>query len=92
MYDFVTKLTVPNPINRYDLGGSSPVKKNADGSFTMYVQHDSPGPDKESNWLPAPKGPFYLLLRNYGPVPEAVEALRSPNAFPMPPIVAVGGK
>ena len=92
MYDSVTKLTIPNPINRYFLGSDNDMKKNADGSFTMYLQATSPGKDKESNWLPAPKGPFYLLLRNYGPVPEAVEALRSPNAFPMPPIVAVGGK
>jgi hypothetical protein len=39
----------------------------------MYLQADTPGPDKEANWLPAPKGPFYLLLRNYAPVPEVVE-------------------
>jgi len=65
------------------------MKKNADGSFTMYLQRTSPGKDKESNWLPSPEGPFYLLLRNYAPVPEAVEALKNPNAFPMPPIVEV---
>jgi DNA sulfur modification protein DndE len=92
MYDGVTKLTVPNPINRYFLGSANDMKKNADGSFTMYLQTTNPGKDKESNWLPSPKGPFYLLLRNYGPVPEAVEALKNPTAFPMPPIVAVGGK
>ena len=91
MYDFVTKLTVPNPINRYDLGGSSPVKKNADGSFTMYVQHDSPGPDKESNWLPAPAGPFWLLLRNYAPSPRTVAALADPETFPTPPPIEVVG-
>jgi hypothetical protein len=92
MYDGLTKLTVPNPINRYSLGSDNDMKKNADGSFTMYLQATSPGKDKESNWLPAPKGPFYLLLRNYGPVPEAVEALKNPNAFPMPPIVPVAAK
>jgi len=91
MYDGKTKLTVPNPINRYSLGGDNEMKKNADGSFTMYLQSTSPGKDLESNWLPAPDGPFYLLLRNYAPVPEAVEALRNPNAFPMPPIVPKGG-
>jgi len=89
MYDGVTKLTVPNPINRYSLGSDNEMKKNADGSFTMYLQRTSPGKDKESNWLPSPEGPFYLLLRNYAPVPEAVEALKNPNAFPMPPIVEV---
>jgi len=45
----------------------------------LYLQTTSPGEDKESNWLPAPNGPFYLLLRNYAPVPEAVEALRNPK-------------
>ena len=92
MYDGLTKFSVPNPLNRYCLGSDNDMKKNADGSFTMYLQSTSPGKDKESNWLPAPNGPFYLLLRNYGPVPEAVEALKNPNAYPMPPIVAVEGK
>jgi DNA sulfur modification protein DndE len=89
MYDGETKLTVPNPINRYSLGSDNELKKNADGSFTFYLQETSPGKDKESNWLPSPKGPYYLLLRNYAPVPEAVEALKNPNAFPMPPIEVV---
>ena len=57
----------------------------------MYVQHDSPGPDKESNWLPAPAGPFWLLLRNYAPSPRAVAALADPETFPtLPPIEVVG--
>jgi hypothetical protein len=91
MYDAVTKYSVPNPINRYQLGGHSPVKKNPDGSFTMYLQHDSPGPDKQANWLPAPPGPFYLLLRNYAPSPAVGKALENPATFPAPPpIVLVG--
>ena len=89
MYDGETKLTVTNPINRYSLGSDNDMKKNPDGSFTMYLQAMTPGNDKESNWLPSPKGPFYLLLRNYAPVPEAVVALRNPKGFPMPPIVPV---
>lgn len=60
MYDGTTKLTVPNPINRYSLGSDNEMKKNADGSFTMYLQSTDPGGDKVSNWLPAPNGPFYL--------------------------------
>ena len=64
---------------------SSPVidkfKKNPDGSFTMYLQADNPGPDKESNWLPAPKGPFYLIPRNYAPVPELGTALKNRATF-----------
>jgi hypothetical protein len=89
MYDGETKLTISNPINRYSLGSDNDMKKNPDGSFTMYLQATPPAKDKESNWLPSPQGPFYLLLRNYAPVPEAVVALRNPKGFPMPPIVPV---
>ena len=64
-----TQLMIENPINRYLL--NSPMlpdmKKNADGSLTLYLQKDSPGQDLESNWLPAPDGPFYMLLRLYWP-------------------------
>ncbi len=85
MYDKATSYTVPNPINRYSLGSQSNLKKNPDGSFTMYLQATSPGPDKESNWLPTPKGPFYLILRNYAPVPELATALKNPATFEGPP-------
>ena len=91
MYDAATHYTTPNPIKRYALGGDSPVKKNADGSFTMYLQHESPGPDKEANWLPAPPGPFYLLLRDYAPSPRVSEALKDPATFPAPPPIVVVG-
>jgi DNA sulfur modification protein DndE len=92
MYDGVSKFTVPNPLNRYFLGSANDMKKNADGSVTMYLQATSPGKDKESNWLPSPKGPFYLLLRNYAPQPSAIEVLKDTAANPMPPIVPVSGK
>ena len=85
MYDGVTRYSVPNPINRYSLGSDNDLKKNADRSFTLFLQADSPGPDKESNWFPAPKGPFYLLLRNYAPVPEVAKGLRNPATFVGPP-------
>ena len=75
MYDGITNFTVRNPINRYSRGSGNDLKKNPDGSFTMYLRADTPGPDKEANWLPAPEGPFYLLLRHYAPVPEVVEAI-----------------
>ncbi|WP_170153209.1 DUF1254 domain-containing protein [Roseiarcus fermentans] len=91
MYDNVTKLTVTNPIDRYSLGASDPIKRDADGSFTLYIQRESPGADKESNWLPAPAGPFYLILRNYAPAPAAVKAIASGVAFKGPPsLVPVG--
>ena len=79
MYDGATKLTVPNPINRYSLAFDSGMKPNAYGSFTTYLQHDNPGLDKEANWLPTPAGPFYTLFRNYAPAPEFVDSLKDPN-------------
>jgi hypothetical protein len=73
MYDGNTQLLVANPIQRYLI--NSPMlphlQKNADGSLTLYIQKDSPGADKESNWLPAPDGPIYLALRMYVPKPAA---------------------
>lgn len=61
---------VANPINRYSLSARQNLKANADGSIDLYVQHDSPGADKESNWLPAPAGEFILMLRMYWPNPK----------------------
>src|SRR4029079_19773717 len=77
MYDGKTQLLIKNPINRYLI--NSPMlpnlKKNADGSLTLYIQKDSPGADKESNWLPAPDGPIYLAMRLYWPKPEPPSVL-----------------
>ena len=47
------------------------LKRDADGGLTLYVQHESPGKDKESNWLPASSGPFMAVLRLYWPKDEA---------------------
>jgi hypothetical protein len=58
---------VANPINRYTLSQRDKLITNPDGSVDMYLQAESPGKDKETNWLPAPKGPFKLVLRMYGP-------------------------
>ncbi len=73
MYYGESQLLVENPINRYLI--NSPMlpemNKNADGSVTLYVQHESPGKDKEANWLPAPDGPIYLALRMYWPTPAS---------------------
>jgi hypothetical protein len=69
MYDGKTQFLIDNPINRYLI--NSPMlpnlKKNADGSLTLYIQKDLPGKAKESNWLPAPNGPIYLVMRLYWP-------------------------
>jgi hypothetical protein len=69
MYDGKSQLLIKNPINRYLI--NSPMlpnmKKNADGSLTLYIQKGSPGKDKESNWLPAPNDTIYLVMRLYWP-------------------------
>lgn len=58
---------IANPINRYSIGNRNPLKFNADGSLDIYIQNADPGPDKRSNWLPAPTGAFYVTLRVYWP-------------------------
>ena len=56
-----------NPLNRYTLSQRNKLKPNPDGSVDLYLQHESPGKDKESNWLPAPKDRFILMMRLYWP-------------------------
>ncbi len=58
---------VANPLNRYSISARQNLKANADGSTDLYIQNESPGADKESNWLPAPKDKFILMLRLYWP-------------------------
>jgi hypothetical protein len=73
---------IPNPINRFAIGDRDKLTFNADGSLDIYVQADSPGADKESNWLPAPKdAPFQPTLRIYSPRSEAVDGTWSPPGF-----------
>jgi len=87
LYDSANNYTVPNSINRYALGSDDKtLKLNADGSLTIYLQKDSPGPTKEANWLPAPAGQYYLLLRAYAPGEALLRSLTQPDAFPLPPI------
>jgi hypothetical protein len=75
MYDGKTQLLIDNPLKRYLL--NSPMMDqfvlNEDGSLTFYIQKDSPGKKLEANWLPAPDGPFYAVMRLYGPKEEARE-------------------
>jgi hypothetical protein len=75
MYDGKTQLLIENPINRYLI--NSPMlpgmKKNRDGALTIYVQKDSPGRDREANWLPAPDGPIYMVMRLYWPKQAALD-------------------
>jgi hypothetical protein len=75
MYDAKTQLLVENPIDRYLI--NSPMlpklRKNPDGSLTIYIQKDSPGKARQANWLPAPDGPIYLVMRLYWPKPPALD-------------------
>ncbi len=68
MYRLPQRSLVENPIDRYALGSASPqLTKAGDGSIRISFQAQSPGKDKEGNWLPAPDGPFWLVMRAYGP-------------------------
>lgn len=75
MYDGKTQLLIDNPLNRYLLNSSMSEQfvLNEDGSLTLYVQKDSPDKELESNWLPSPDGPFYSVMRLYGPKNKALE-------------------
>lgn len=88
MYDGKTQLLIENPINRYLI--NSPMlpelKKNADGSLTLYIQKDEPtDPLQKANWLPAPDGPIYLVMRLYWPKTEAPSILPAGEGSWQPP-------
>jgi hypothetical protein len=89
MYDGKTQLLIENPISRYLI--NSPMlpnmKKNADGSLTLYLQKDSPGKDKESNWLPAPNDLIYLVMRLYWPKTEPPSILPAGEGTWQPPAI-----
>jgi hypothetical protein len=89
MYDGKTQLLVANPIQRYLLNSTTlkSYKYGADGSLTFYVQKNSPGQDKESNWLPAPDGPFYCIYRVYMPGEAVLN-----GTWKKPPMQALVGK
>ena len=72
---------VANAINRYNIAAWMPLKYNADGSLDIYIQHESPGKDKESNWLPAPKGEFSLTMREYWPKASLINQTWVPAAI-----------
>jgi hypothetical protein len=91
MYDGKTQFLIENPINRYLI--NSPMlpnlKKNPDGSLTLYIQKDSPGKAKESNWLPTPDGPIYLAMRLYWPKTEPPSVLPPGEGTWQPPAIVV---
>jgi len=86
MYKLPASLLVANPIDRYLL--NSPMLpdfvRDADGGITLYIQNQSPGKEKEPNWLPAPDGPFSVVMRLYWPKPEALD-----GTWKLPPLTRV---
>jgi hypothetical protein len=75
---------VDNPLNRYTISQRNALKSNPDGSVDLYIQKESPGPDKESNWLPAPAGKFILMMRMYWPKEKAPSILD--GSWKLPPV------
>lgn len=74
---------VPNPLERYTVSSRFPFKLNDDGSLDLVIQHESPGKDKEANWLPAPAGKFILMMRLYWPEESMLD-----GSWKIPPVTA----
>jgi hypothetical protein len=83
MYNLPQRFLVDNPLNRYSIGDrTAGLTLGADGSLEIYMQAENPGPGKQSNWLPAPKGPFFFVGRFYGPKQEALD-----GSWSLPPLI-----
>ena len=83
MYNLPQRFLVENALNRYSIGNrTAGLQQGADGSLEIYMQADNPGPDKESNWLPSPRGPFFFAARFYGPKQEALD-----GSWTLPPLI-----
>jgi hypothetical protein len=83
---------VANSLDRFNLASWMPLKSNADGSLDLYFQNESPGADKEANWLPAPKGAFNLLMRLYAPKSEALTGKWNPPPVTRASLPNMGGQ
>ena len=79
---------IDNPLNRYSISARQPLKANDDGSIDLLIQHESPGADKESNWLPAPKDKFILMMRLYWPNESNPSIID--GSWSIPPVKKVG--
>ena len=93
MYDGKTQLLIQNPINRYLI--NTPMlpnlKTNADGSLTIHIQNKPPAADKQANWLPAPNGPIYLVMRLYWPKTGTPSILPPGRGTWQPPAILKAG-
>ncbi len=81
---------VANVLNRFAVSSWMPFKYNPDGSLDLYFQNDSPGKDKEANWLPAPKAPFNLTMRLYSPQSDALTGKWNPPPVEKVEAIALG--
>jgi hypothetical protein len=79
MYD-AEGYQVANELDRFAIGDRDKLVYNADGSLDILVQHANPGPERESNWLPAPTGPLGITMRLYAPRPEVLNGRWAPPA------------
>lgn len=89
MYELPAGLLTENRIDRYLINSAMVpnLARDEDGGITLYIQHESPKNDEQPNWLPAPSGPFYMILREYWPKPEALD-----GTWRVPPAIRVGAK
>lgn len=86
LYALPDRFLYANGLDRYSIGDrTTGLKYGADNSLTLHIGHDFPGDDKESNWLPAPAGPYFLVVRIYGPEPAAID-----GSWKLPPLKPVG--
>ena len=89
-------VVLPNPLNKFTVSMRDKPKFNADGSLTLYFQNESPGKDKEANWLPAPKGDFILmhadvLAEGEGAIDPAARARKLATARHRAGLVGISG-
>ena len=88
LYTLPDRFLYANDLKRYSIGDrTKDLKRDADGGLTLYVGHESPGPDKESNWLPAPNAKYSAVARIYGPGTAAMN-----GTWKLPPLMPVASK
>ena len=86
LYELPSSLLSANPLNRYLINSAMlpSLKRDDDGGVTLAIQHADPGADEQANWLPAPTGPFFVVMRLYWPKPDALD-----GRWKAPPLLAV---
>lgn len=87
LYALPDRFLYENALNRYSIGDRTKgLKYDADAGLTLYVGHESPGAERQANWLPAPAGPYSFVARVYGPSAAAIE-----GRWKLPPLLPANG-